>query len=116
MPSLEPQDLSNNEEDDSQEHWKGVAKLCAIMCGDLIRKLYSWDTELDIWHDRNIYATARGTLKSMESAQHVKEDDGKKNFTHILDSGSTKHMTPISPSLNPLPLPDKIPATLLNTG
>ncbi|KAE9399960.1 hypothetical protein BT96DRAFT_993419 [Gymnopus androsaceus JB14] len=53
----------------------------------------NWDTRLDIWHDCNIYATARGALESTESAQHVKEDNGKKNFTHILNSSCTKHMT-----------------------
>lgn len=46
MPPLEPQDPSNNEENDPREHWKEVTKLCTIMRGDLMHKLYSWDTKM----------------------------------------------------------------------
>lgn len=59
-----------------------------------MHELYSWDTKLDIWHDANIYAEARGTLQPIETVQHVKDDDGNKGLAHISDSGCMKHMSP----------------------
>lgn len=74
MPSLEPQDLSDDKEDEYRELQRETRKLCATMCSSLMHELYLWDTELDIWHDQRVYTTARGMLESNESAQHIKEE------------------------------------------
>ncbi|KAE9385825.1 hypothetical protein BT96DRAFT_1006691 [Gymnopus androsaceus JB14] len=93
IPPLQPvPDSDDKEEYDHRRDWRNASELCVTMYANLMHKLYKWDTKLDLWHDSKIYAKARGTVKG--TAQHIKEDDGKRTFTHILDLGCTRHIFP----------------------